>query len=190
LLQMLDDVLLEAQLQRAQIDTVAVSHGPGSFTGLRIGVGVAQGLAYATGCSMIGVSSLQALAHQAGKHTTPVVTGLDARMGEVYWGEFDCSEKGLRQMHPLSVASPEQFELELRKLELGSEYVMVGNAWTEYRDRLTPDLVQRCSFPDVQYPIASAILAVAESGMEARQSPLQFAPIYVRDNVAKKSAIQ
>ena len=82
LLGMVESLLLEASITAQNIEAVAVGQGPGSFTGLRIGVGVGQGLAFGANCPMIGVSSLDALALQA-QRSGPVISAIDARMGEV-----------------------------------------------------------------------------------------------------------
>ena len=77
LLEMVQDVLNEAGLKADDIDAVAVGQGPGSFTGLRIGVGVAQGIAYGIDAPMIGLSSLDALANQA-PNDGRIIAGIDA----------------------------------------------------------------------------------------------------------------
>jgi len=85
LLSMINELFQESALEVGQLDAVAVGQGPGSFTGLRIGIGVAQGIAYGADCPMIGVSSLDALALQAATDGRVLAT-IDARMGEIYWG--------------------------------------------------------------------------------------------------------
>lgn len=74
----------------AQLDALAFGRGPGSFTGVRIGVGIARGLALGAGLPMIGVSTLATMAQGARRCTAAgrVVSAIDARMGEVYWGEY------------------------------------------------------------------------------------------------------
>jgi tRNA threonylcarbamoyladenosine biosynthesis protein TsaB len=92
LLPFIDQILQQADLGIGQLDFIACSQGPGSFTGLRIGLGVAQGLAYGADIPMIGVSSLAALARVAAEALAPevdsVLTLLDARMGEIYWALY------------------------------------------------------------------------------------------------------
>lgn len=89
LLRQVDEVLTEAGLPAKALDFIAVGRGPGAFTGIRLGVGVAQGLAFALDRPVITVSSLAALA-QAGfaAGAEEVLAVLDARMGEVYWALF------------------------------------------------------------------------------------------------------
>ena len=84
LLSMIEAVLSESQINVSDLNAVAVGQGPGFFTGLRIGIGVAQGIAYGVNCKMLGISSLAALAQQA-LDKGYVIAGIDARMNEVYW---------------------------------------------------------------------------------------------------------
>jgi tRNA threonylcarbamoyladenosine biosynthesis protein TsaB len=83
---MIRDVLAEANLALAEIDAIAVSRGPGSFTGVRIAVNVAKGLAFGLNKPVYAISTLAAMAYQMpGETVRPV---LDARMGEVYTGLY------------------------------------------------------------------------------------------------------
>lgn len=85
LLPMLHGLLTGLGLSVADVDKIAVAHGPGSFTGIRIGVATAKGLAWAAERPLVGVSSLEAMAHQA-KHLGPelLCPAMDARRGQVY----------------------------------------------------------------------------------------------------------
>jgi tRNA threonylcarbamoyladenosine biosynthesis protein TsaB len=89
ILSMVDAVLREAQLRLVDLDGIAAGVGPGAFTGVRISVAVAQGLAFGAGLPVVPVTTLEALALQAiQKGARHVLACLDARMGEVYWGCF------------------------------------------------------------------------------------------------------
>ena len=91
LLPMIKSLLLEADVNLSSLDAIAYGRGPGSFTGIRIAAGVAQGLAFGIDCPVIPVSTLAALAlrmYQPSETAQPAFACcLDARMGEVYWGE-------------------------------------------------------------------------------------------------------
>ena len=186
LLSRVASVLAQAALSPSQLDAVAVGQGPGSFTGLRIGVGVGQGLAYGAGCPMVGVSSLDALALQA-SGDGPILAAIDARMGEVYWCEYLKSESNISRLGDLKVSSPANISVS----ENATKIELIGNAWSEYREELSRDLQENLQIqePLIVHPSAGALLLLAENKFNAKQwiSPIDFAPVYVRDNVAKKS---
>ncbi|RLR18322.1 tRNA (adenosine(37)-N6)-threonylcarbamoyltransferase complex dimerization subunit type 1 TsaB [Sodalis-like symbiont of Bactericera trigonica] len=90
ILPMVDSLLVEAGITLKSLDALAFGRGPGSFTGVRIGIGIAQGLALGANLPLIGVSTLAALAEGAWRQTGigQVLTAIDARMGEVYWAPY------------------------------------------------------------------------------------------------------
>jgi tRNA threonylcarbamoyl adenosine modification protein YeaZ len=91
------DVLTESGTLLTELDALAFGRGPGSFTGVRIGIGIAQGLALGAELPMIGVSTLATMAQGAWRKTgaTRVLAAIDARMGEVYWAEYQRDEQGV-----------------------------------------------------------------------------------------------
>lgn len=112
LLPMVEAVLAEGQTSLAELDALAVSQGPGSFTGLRIAISCVQGLAFAVDKPVVPVSSLAAMSVGAVRahpewQGAPVLTALDARMQEVYWGLYDTSLPGTALLKD-AVSSPEQ----------------------------------------------------------------------------------
>lgn len=84
--------------ETTELDAVAVTRGPGSFTGLRIGISAVKGLAFALGKPLIGVSSLEVLAHQAPEGYPAVCPMIDARRKEVYWSLFHRTDHGLQRV--------------------------------------------------------------------------------------------
>lgn len=96
LLPMIDGLFRKSGLTLADFDCIAFAHGPGSFTGLRICLGIAQGLSFGCGIPLVGVSGLEALGHEACTKYTGVANGaivvLDARMGELYWAAYGVTE--------------------------------------------------------------------------------------------------
>jgi tRNA threonylcarbamoyladenosine biosynthesis protein TsaB len=89
LLPALARLLADAELALADVDAFAISIGPGSFTGLRVGLATLKGLAFGTGRPAVAVPTLEALALEAPPGEGPVVAALDARRGEVYAAAFD-----------------------------------------------------------------------------------------------------
>ena len=96
ILPLVQEVLTESGTTLSELDALAFGRGPGSFTGVRIGIGIAQGLALGAELPMIGVSTLATMAQGAWRKTgaTRVLAAIDARMGEVYWAEYQRDEAG------------------------------------------------------------------------------------------------
>jgi len=96
-LPLVSELLDKAGCKLQDLDGIVFGRGPGSFTGVRISVAIAQGLAYGANLPLVGVSTLQAMAQQAleEKELDSVVTGIDARMGEIYFAHYFKSETGL-----------------------------------------------------------------------------------------------
>lgn len=185
LLDMVSEVLVEAQTTAQKIQAVAVGQGPGSFTGLRIGIGVAQGIAYGVNAPMIGVSSLDALANQASEKGR-VIAGIDARMGEVYWCEYLKSGGDVQRQGDLKVSAPSEIVSE----NLSSQVQLVGNAWSEYQGQLGEQLLKNSTVVDTEiYPAAESLLLLAQHAYQRGDliNAIDFAPEYVRNDVAKKS---
>src|SRR5437868_8019064 len=96
ILPMIESLLNEAGVSRRQLDAIAVGRGPGAFTGVRLAISVAQGLALALDIPVVPVSSLAALAQDANtKEGETVLAVIDARMGEIYSGCFSRGASGL-----------------------------------------------------------------------------------------------
>ena len=111
ILGMVDAVLAEAQLSLTMLDGIAASIGPGAFTGVRISVAVAQGLAFGADLRVAAVTTLEALAAQTAQSRS-VIACLDARMGEVYWGCFTVDAgRGWVPVSPAAVGPPESVVL-------------------------------------------------------------------------------
>ncbi|NND00153.1 MAG: tRNA (adenosine(37)-N6)-threonylcarbamoyltransferase complex dimerization subunit type 1 TsaB [Gammaproteobacteria bacterium] len=186
LLTMVQAVLQEAQVGAHEIDAVAVGQGPGSFTGIRIGVGVAQGLAFGAGCPIIGISSLDALARQStvdGK----VIAGIDARMGEVYWCEYLKSGRTVSRQTALQLSAPGAI-----RISGPDSFALVGNAWAEYQEEFDDKLLARgVHLQDIRWPGATALLDLAETKFALRDwvAAGDFVPEYLRDDVAKKPSV-
>ncbi|MFO8004168.1 tRNA (adenosine(37)-N6)-threonylcarbamoyltransferase complex dimerization subunit type 1 TsaB [Thioalkalivibrio sp.] len=184
ILDQVDRLLAEAGLVPGQMDAVAVGRGPGAFTGIRLGLGVAQGLAFAVDCPVIPVSTLAALAQQgADRGARQVLALLDARMGEVYWSllAVDSARRvGVSEEH-LSV--PGQIAVawaEGPRLALGSGL----GAYPELMDRLglRADEVDAGALPCAR---EVAILAAAAYVRGEYLSPDRAQPVYLRDRVAE-----
>lgn len=99
LLPMIDGLMSEAGVTASGLDALVYGRGPGSFTGVRIGVATAQGIALGADIGVCGVSTLQAIAQGCYREhaATSVAVSIDARMNEVYFCEYECDQNGLMQ---------------------------------------------------------------------------------------------
>ena len=124
----IDEVLQTAKVSIDQVDAIAISKGPGSYTGLRIGVSAAKGLSYALDVPLISVPTLEALAHQVDAPKGAVVAMLDARRQEVYSAIFDDHFSELRATEA-EVLTPESYQ----ELLESSPVYFIGNDFQSYR---------------------------------------------------------
>ncbi len=181
---MVRSVLGLAGLAVADLDGFAVTLGPGTFTGLRIGVGTVKGLAEAAGKPVVGVSSLRALAEQANLDDRLIFPLIDARRGEVYFSRFRRRDGILQRETPDAVAPPEEAIGAIRE-----PCLFVGSGAVLYRDALTKALGPLASFaPEGLHVIRAAI--VANLGL-ARLSGVNpgdvhaLVPVYIRKSDAE-----
>lgn len=194
LLPMVDKLLKEANITLSQCNGLIFGRGPGSFTGVRIGVGVAQGLAFAADLPVIGVSSLQAMAQLAYiKHQqTKVFATIDARMGEVYNGYFELDQHNIMQAHRLAdqqdeaVTAPALVHQRLDKIVAMPVYG-VGTGWDAYPENLS-SLKTNDGTPDILFPSAEAMLIIGIAALERGDgvNAEDAQPVYVRDTVSWK----
>lgn len=183
LLDLISQLLGEAGITRGDIDALAVGQGPGGFTGVRLALASAQGLALALDRPVIAVSSLAILAQDAlmAGEGSAFAVAQDARMGEIYQGGFVGAADGLvLPCMDEQLVAPESASWPVR-----SDWTCVGSAWTALAERMqVPDGARRVARSAV--PSAAAQLALAHrAAAEGRQlAPDQLEPSYLRDKVA------
>jgi len=179
LLVQIEQVLDASQRSLSDMDLLAVSRGPGSFTGLRVGLATAQGLAVSAGLPLIGVSTLQALALNLPLSPVPVCTFLDARKQEVYSCLYDTRSGFPRALGDEQVLPP---ELLLDRLE--QEVVFAGDGVAHYRDLIVKRLgADVCSLPPAAHQVrASSVAFLAEQSFVRgdRGSSGVVSPCYIR----------
>ncbi|HGN1705025.1 TPA: tRNA (adenosine(37)-N6)-threonylcarbamoyltransferase complex dimerization subunit type 1 TsaB [Providencia rettgeri] len=186
-LPMVEEVLAEAEMTLNQLDALAFGRGPGSFTGVRIGVGIAQGLALGADLPMIGVSSLMTLAQGAFRITdnTQVLVAIDARMSEIYCAQYQRETHGLwLGENTEAVLLPDDFKAKLSGLT--GQWCHAGTGWAAYPTLLAGDhllIDSQVTLPDAQdmLPIAAQLWqqgkVVAVENVE---------PTYLRNEVTWK----
>jgi len=108
LMPMIVQMLERCGCRPSDVDAIGVTRGPGTFTGLRIGISTVKGLGMPTRAAIVGVSSLAALAFPFTRDHRPVVAMIDARRQEVYWAQFKSGKNRLEMASPVSLATPEK----------------------------------------------------------------------------------
>lgn len=164
ILPMVDNILKQADCQLSQLDAIAFGQGPGSFTGVRIGIGVAQGLALGIDKPVIGVSTLMTLAQGAYRKTGTklILPAIDARMSEVYFGVYQQLADGIWQaMVNECVIKPADVMDKLVNIELNVG-ISAGTGWQTY-----PTMVERIKDSHHTLPEAQDMLVIAEKLYQA-----------------------
>lgn len=182
LLPMIKAVLEDAEIKRRDLAGIAVSSGPGSFTGLRIGMSTAKALAQVWELPVAGISTLETLAHALAGHSRLICPVLNARKNEVYTAVYDYSGAA-----PVLLMSPRAARIEeLIKLLAGYQkpVTFLGDGLPVYGDQLKAGLAQMAVFAPLAagYPRGAAVaelgLAAFDSGKGVSPSRLQ--PEYIR----------
>ena len=181
ILPMCHELLTKAGLTLADLDALAFGRGPGSFTGVRIGIGVAQGLALGASLPLIGISNLATLAQGAHRRdgAQRVFCAIDARMNEVYHAAYrwDSIQGQWQTTTTLGLCAP-------TAVIVPDGFPVVGNAHHVYAD-LAP---QATHYPVL--PTAEALLRLAPAFIAsgALLDPRYATPYYLRDKVAQTTA--
>ena len=182
-LPMAEELLIEAGIARKQLDAIAVGQGPGAFTGVRLAISVAQGLALALDIPVVPVSSLATLAMQAPKNGAASLAAIDARRGEIYAGAFRFNPDGLAEPLGLEHVLPAS-DLILPQAEAWN---VLGTGWGAYGDAIRERLPSSPRWADGErYPQACDVARLAAPLFAAGKGvpPEQALPVYLRDKVA------
>ena len=179
ILKLCNEVFSEADIKLSEVDFIAYTKGPGAFTGVRMCIGVVQGLSLACNIPTLGFSTLELLGYRASKkfNTQKVATAIDARMGEVYWAVY---LEGIVKSE--RICKPEQVD------KLSAEFVGVGSGWKIYKDSLIKASEIKCVEPDF-YPDSSDLvdLSILSIDLGKKVTHELPQPTYLRNNVAQKS---
>ena len=198
ILPMVDEILADSGLKLNQLDALAFGRGPGSFTGVRVGAAIAQGLALGADLPVIPISNLTAMAQAAFElyQAENVAAAIDARMNEVYFSQLvrekKCTDFGQffvwKNLIPEQVCSPEKALVQLANstaLNIATSTALrVGTGWNAYAQFATKGLTgSDIELPDARYMLE---LARVEWLQQKTISALEIEPIYLRNEVTWK----
>jgi len=176
----IDEVLIKSKIKFSDLDAIAVSKGPGSYTGLRIGVSAAKGLCFAIDKPLISVATLEALAHQIKIEEGVIVPMLDARRMEVYSAIFDLNYKQIRDTQA-QILEEQSFK---DYLEEGKVY-FIGNGVEKTKTLIShPNAI----FVDNKLPSANEMSLLANNKYKKNdiEDVAYFEPYYLKDFIALK----
>jgi tRNA threonylcarbamoyladenosine biosynthesis protein TsaB len=170
-LPMLETLFKRFSLTADKLDAVAFGAGPGSFTGLRIACGLAQGLAFARGIPVLGISTLEALAEESG--ASRVIACLDARMREVYYAALEKHDRNWSEVIPARCEAPPVLQMDESWIGAGNGFSVYGNMGLK---KVLPEV----------HPTAIAVARLAAPRLAAGEGvdAADAAPLYVREKVA------
>jgi tRNA threonylcarbamoyladenosine biosynthesis protein TsaB len=184
ILSSLNWLLTEACVKPSEVDVFGVVIGPGSFTGLRVGVATVKGLAFACDTPVVGVSSLETLAMACPASAYPVCTMIDARKHEVYGAVYDC-----RQEVPINQVQEQVVPPRVMLEQLQGEHLFVGSGAVLYRDLILERMGDKAHFVPraVNLPRASsaAALVLARYRVGETCTAREIAPRYIRASEAE-----
>ncbi len=191
LLAMAQKILEENSLTSAQIDAIAVAAGPGSFTGVRIGVAAAKGFAWGREIPCCGVSTLEAMAHYFAPQDGYILPVMDARRAQVYTALFVCEEENIIRLTPDRAISLQELGEELKKLE--EPIFLVGDGsvlcYNTLKDEV-PNLI--CPSQERMHQRASGVAIVADRQLKEKINcdAAALVPNYLRLSQAERERLE
>lgn len=179
LLPLVENMLKQHALTLKNIDAIVVTIGPGSFTGIRLGVSIAQGLAYAQDIPIIPLTTLEVLAWEAALqpkcHSDTIVSAIDARKKEAYWAIYaPCSTLGVQLNGDIQLSCPQQVLLQDASIAIGTAFY----AYSELKDAMGDKMVLSPRWPRAGFAAKLALHRKAQG-----KAADQIQPLYVRDDI-------
>ena len=188
LLPMLDEIIRMTETDKGSIEAIAISSGPGSFTGLRIGSATAKGLGLALGVPLISVPTLDALAYQCYGAAGLICPIMDARRSQVYTGLYRFGADGFEVVEPSMAISVAELAEKLNAY--GETVLMLGDGVPVYREQLSElcrvSLDFAPGFMSKQRAGAVAGLGAVYAAQGKLESAEQHAPEYLRVSQAER----
>lgn len=190
ILPLVDEILTQSGIGLKQVDGLVFGRGPGSFTGVRVGAGIAQGLAFGADLPVIPISNLAAMAQAAYRlyRAERVIAAIDARMNEVYFAQFEAQKERSdfgeflqwQEILAEQVCRPEQVVERLNGLR--GDWCQVGTGWAAYSQLAQAEIGTKSA---VTLPSAQDMLPLAVPLWYKKQviSAVEIEPVYLRNEV-------
>tara|TARA_R110002072_G_scaffold142804_4_gene288388 strand:+ start:40278 stop:40940 length:663 start_codon:yes stop_codon:yes gene_type:complete len=174
----IEEVLQQASIEKTQLDYIAVSKGPGSYTGLRIGVSAAKGLCYALNIPLISVATLTSLAFQVNDNSDYIVSMLDARRMEVYSAVFSSEGEEIRETKA-EILDENSFSEYLEK----GKVAFIGNGVSKFKPLCNHN---NAVFIEDKLPSSRemAPLAYLKTKIDDIENVAYFEPFYLKDFIS------
>lgn len=177
-----EELFLETQLKLQDLDAIAVSQGPGSYTGLRIGVSAAKGLCYALSVPLIAVDTLELLARKITITEGIIVPMIDARRMEVFCAFFDSNYNKIRETKA-EIIDDNSYQ------DISETLHLVGDGAMKFKDVLTDAKFQY--YPEIEFPSSAEMAQVSFQKFQNQQfeDVAYFEPFYLKDFVMQTKKI-
>ena len=187
ILETVKNLLNATEIELKDLTAIAVASGPGSFTGVRVGISVAKSLAYASNLPLIGVSTLEALAHRYYREDYLICPMIDARRSEVYAAGYEFKDDYAEEIIQPTVAPVEKILDQIQ-----SKTIFLGDGSIKYQADIIARLGTLATFPPIDkiLPTPSAIAFLGWRKYKSGESgnPIELKPLYLRDADAKPPA--
>ncbi|WP_432662725.1 tRNA (adenosine(37)-N6)-threonylcarbamoyltransferase complex dimerization subunit type 1 TsaB [Wukongibacter baidiensis] len=190
LMPIIEELLSTLDLSMEDIDYIAASRGPGSFTGVRIGIATVKGLAHARNIPIIGVSSLEGLAYNITYSEELICPIMDARRSQVYTGVYKWIDYELKEIVKEAPLSIDELIGELKKRE--EKVIFLGDGVSKYREEIINNLGDKALFaPEfINMQRASSIAQLAVDKMKRNELEVDsyhsITPVYLRKSEAER----
>jgi tRNA threonylcarbamoyladenosine biosynthesis protein TsaB len=190
--EMMEEVLKSAGTKIADLDGVAVSVGPGSFTGLRVGLAIAKGMCLASGTAIVGVPTLDCIAESLSCWEGLVVPVRDARRGEIYFGTFSAEGCKDTRLGDYLALPPDGVIGAINDLPAGRRVLLAGDALERYGDIIRSGLGPEAVFaPRMLWAARPSVVALLGAS-SLKRGPAgdldSIEPMYVRPSEAERQA--
>lgn len=188
LMPMIDDVLKEAKLDINEVDYIACVVGPGSFTGIRIGVSTAKGLAHALNCKCVPLNSIEAIAMSCSNVKTPICSALDARSKQVYAGVYKVIDKNIETIIDSNALHIDEFINKINILNLDVTFAGIGS--NVNKSNIESNIQNKYKLLDINYPTPDGLINLAKLKLQNSVDYKSLMPLYLREPQAVRKMKQ